>query len=1113
MKRLFSALVCVLILCFSVASKREKTDFQNGIRENPLAPITPNSPSITADLAFGKMPVYFIPNEGQLDKSVAYYIQGKDKTVYFAPHGLTIVFSEPATSKNIMHVGGLEQSVSSKKTRAKNRWVVKMDFIGANPSVRPVGREKTGASISYFKGKPEQWKTDLAAYSSVIYPNLWPGIDLVYSGTVNKLKYEFVVNPGADPSKIRLAYRGAAGLAVDKEGRLEIKTPLGNFHDDAPIAYQEIEGKQVGVPLAYSLDEESGNSSPENSRTDEKGLRTCNYGFEIGAYDKTKRLVLDPAILIYCGYVGGASGARGGWIAVDGSGNAYITGDTESTETTFPVTVGPDLTFNGTYDAFVAKVNSSGTALVYCGYIGGSGNTMAGPAIVVDGSGNAYITGSTACTETTFPVTVGPDLTYNGGAFDAFVAKINPSGTALDYCGYIGGAASDRGYGLAVDSSGNAFIAGFTASTESTFPVNSGPDLTYGGGYSDGFVAKVNASGTALDYCGYIGGSGSDYCNQIAVDGSGHAYVTGETGSTEATFPVAVGPDLSYNGGTQDAFVAKVNPSGTALDYCGYIGGNNFDRAFGIALDSAENAYVIGYTASTEATFPVKVGPDLSYNGGTYDAFVAKVNVSGTALDYCGYIGGSGEDRGYGIAVDGSGKVFVAGFTGSDETTFPVKVGPDLSYNGGTYDAFVACMNASGTALIYCGYIGGSGYEYGYGPVLDPSENVYIVGVTSSSEATFPVIAGPDLTYNGSEVGDAFVAKISALKRDDLIGTWDGQGVYFKNSDTGAWTILGSPANLVACGDLDGDGLDDLIGIWPGQGGVWVKYSKTGAWALLSSTARDIAAGNMNGDSRADLVGTWDGQGVFYRDSVSGTWVQLASPADQVKAGDLDGDGIDDIVGIWPGQGGVWSKSSKTGAWALLSSTARDIAAGDMNGDGRVDLVGTWDNQGVYFKDSIGGAWVQLASPADLITTGDLDGDGIDDLIGIWSGQGGVWVKYSTTQTWAYLGSTAGDITSGKMAGGLWTSAINKTLKLQGPQGGYPEGPAGVARSRNLSADGPRGSRFVYQKGTNLAPKADRTGITRTPGPGEPGFSPVQQKNLSPRAQQNKPEKDVKKQK
>jgi hypothetical protein len=397
--------------------------------------------------------------------------------------------------------------------------------------------------------------------------------------------------------------------------------------------------------------------------------------------------------LVYAGYIGGNGNDQGWAIAVDGAGNAYVTGLTTSTEATFPVTVGPGLTFNGYYDAFVFKVNAAGTALVYCGYIGGSGFD-AGRGIAVDSAGNAYVTGYTDSTEASFPVTVGPSLSYNGGVYDAFVAKVNPDGTALVYAGYIGGSREDQGLGIAVDGAGNAYVTGFTTSTEATFPVTVGPYLTHNGGFWDAFVAKVNAAGTALVYAGYIGGDREDIGMGIAVDSAGNAYVTGYTDSTETSFPVTVGPDLTHNG-FFDAFVAKVNPAGTALVYAGYIGGSGIDVGNGIAVDSSGNAYVTGYTTSTEATFPVLGGPDLTFNGGILDAFVAKVNAAGTALVYAGYIGGSGYDQGIAIAVDSAGNPYVTGYTNSDQASFPVTVGPNLTFRGGQYDAFVAKLKAS----------------------------------------------------------------------------------------------------------------------------------------------------------------------------------------------------------------------------------------------------------------------------------------------------------------------------------------------------------------------------------------------------------------------------------
>jgi hypothetical protein len=708
-----------------------------------------------------QMPLAFTKNQGQLPEDVSFYVQGSDKTLYFTRRGVTFALTSTTGDKG-----------------TTRRWVVKLDFVGANPAVRAKGQDRQEAVISYFKGRPEDWKTNLSTYGQVVYPELWPGIDLVYSGSVNKLKYEFVVKPGADPNQIRLAYRGAAGVSVKETGQLAVTTPLASFGDAEPYAYQEIDGQRVEVPMAYEL---NGKTSGD----------VFEYGFDIGNYDPTRPLILDPAVLVYCGYIGGTGSDMGFAIAVDAEGNAYVTGGTNSTEASFPVVVGPDLTSNGSGDVFVAKVNANGTGLVYCGYIGGN-DSEAGYGIAVDASGNAYVTGQVRSTQASFPVLNGPDLIYNGGDYDAFAAKVNASGTALTYCGYIGGTDLDWGYGIAVDASGNAYVTGFTKSTQASFPVVVGPDLSFNGGTEDAFVAKVNASGTALSYCGYIGGTDVDRGEGIAVDASGYAYVTGYTTSTEASFPEIVGPDLTQNGGS-DAFVAKVNASGVNLLYCGFIGGSYDDYGEGIAVDVLGNAYVTGDVRSTEASFPVVAGPDLTHNGDD-DAFVAKVNTSGTALVYCGYIGGTGSEIGEGIAVDHCGNAYVGGHTSSTEASFPVVNGPDSTYNGGTSDAFVAKVRMDGTALDYCGYIGGNDNDNGYGIAVDIGRDVYLAGWTWSTEPSFPVVVGPDLTHNGGTY-DAFVAKITP--GPPPVGYWrfnegSGSTAYDATNNNNDGTITGA---------------------------------------------------------------------------------------------------------------------------------------------------------------------------------------------------------------------------------------------------------------------------------------------------------------------------------
>lgn len=335
-------------------------------------------------------------------------------------------------------------------------------------------------------------------------------------------------------------------------------------------------------------------------------------------------------------------------------------------------------------------------------------------------------------------------------------------------------------------------------------------------------------------------------------------------------------------------------------------------------------------------------------------------------------------------------------------------------------------------------------------------------------------------------------------RKDDLLGSWSGQGVYYRNSDTGNWSIMAAPASQVAAGDIDNDGTDDLIGIWPSEEGVWVKYSSSGTWTKLSSTADWIGSGDMNGDGRDDLIGTWPSQGVYYRNSANGAWINMASPASKLTSGDLDDDGTDDLILIWPSSGGVWIKYSSTGSWSMLSSTADWIGCGDMNGDGRDDLIGTWTNQGVFYRDSLSGFWVKMATPATQIASGDLDGDGTDDLIGIWPGQGGIWVKYSSTASWQYLSSPADWISSGKMrSAGL---EIDTVLELNSPIGGFAAEPNTLSAYQDLSSRGPGGWNFSCSiEDDTASDKESAVSFKRIPGPGEPGFIFIEQDNISPR--------------
>ncbi|MFH2001565.1 MAG: SBBP repeat-containing protein [Planctomycetota bacterium] len=726
---------------------------QSGAEHSP-EPV--DAPLTRVQNSFGKLPLYFIENQGQMDEEVAYYVKGADKTLYFTETGITFAITERkerSPSRDLFSIDKPESAEDACESDEElKRWIVKMDFVGANLDVTPRGEDQQEAVFSYFKGKPGDWNTGIPTYSKIVYEDLWPGIDLVYYGTVNQLKYDFIVKPGADPNIIRFAITGASDVVLDESGIIEVNTPLGSFQDEKPTAYQEIDGSRLDVPVAYSLDRSGSDVS-------------YSIGFEVGKYDPRGSLVIDPAILVYCGYIGGVEYDVCYGITVDQQGNAYLTGVTSSSESDgFPVKVGPDLTSSGV-DTFVAKLAATGTELIYCGYIGGTDEDV-GTDVAIDAQGNAYVYGFTLSSEDQgFPVKVGPDLTFNPGGWypiDTFVAKITPTGDDLCFCGYIGGNEVDFGISIDVDEQGYAYVTGATESSETKgFPVAIGPDLTFNGNM-DIFVAKVAALGTHLEYCGYIGGTDfeSDPVS-IAVDKLGNAYVAGSTQSGQSEgFPIKVGPDLTING-DYDIFVAKVAATGAELEYCGYIGGADEEYGRGVAVDETGCAYITGETYSSQNEgFPVLVGPDLTYNGAHRDAFVAKVAASGAHLVYCGFIGGNEWDTGYGVAVDQEGSAYVTGRTFSSEFSFPVKVGPDLTRNGPWGDAFVAKVAASGTLLDYCGYIGGSDLDEAYAVAIDGMGNAYVAGRTYSDD--IPVLIGPDLTFNGpSGDADAFVAKVA----------------------------------------------------------------------------------------------------------------------------------------------------------------------------------------------------------------------------------------------------------------------------------------------------------------------------------------------------------------
>jgi len=405
----------------------------------------------------------------------------------------------------------------------------------------------------------------------------------------------------------------------------------------------------------------------------------------------------------------------------------------------------------------VTKINPSGSALVYSTYLGGSINNY-GYGIEVDSAGNAYVTGFS--TSKDFPTTSGAFQTAcddaSGPCWDAFVSKLDSTGSALLYSTYLGGSGEDEGLGIAVDSTGNAYVAGWTQSND--FPVTPGAFQTAcggnpGAGCENAFATKLNPAGSALVYSTYLGGSDSDYGTAIAVDASSDAYVTGYTSSLN--FPTMNALQPTYGGGEYDAFVTEFNPTGSALVYSTYLGGGEADFGYGVAVDSGGSAYITGNTDSTD--FPTMNALQPTYGGGENDAFVTEFNPTGSALVYSTYLGGSAADSGNGIAVDSAGNAYVTGYTYSKN--FPVT--PNALQKtcfhctvGG--DAFVSKLNPVGSAFAYSTFLGGDNLDEGNGIAVDSSRNAYLIGYTRSPD--FPTMNPLQAAYAGN--GDAFVAKL-----------------------------------------------------------------------------------------------------------------------------------------------------------------------------------------------------------------------------------------------------------------------------------------------------------------------------------------------------------------
>ncbi len=686
---------------------------------------------------YGKIPLYFEPNEGQLDPQVKFLSRGSGYSLFITPAEAVYVLKRGDPNHSLNKFKGFDPKLRTPRSSLQTNpsEVLRLKLEGGNRLAEFEGVDKAEGKSNYFIGNdPTKWHTNIPNYTKVKMKDVYPGIDMVYYGAQRKLEYDFEVKPGADPSVIGLSYHGAKSSEVDGQGNLIFHMAQGDVAFKAPVVYQEQGVGKTKIDGAYKI------------------KRDGKIGFEMGNYDKTLPLVIDPQ-LDYSTYLGGGGQDWGYGIAVDGSGYPYVTGETTGS---VPATIENFPTTNGAYqtvigggsenaNAFVTKLSADGSELLYSTYLGGSGGAR-GYAIAVDGGGYAYVTGITFGI---FPTTSGA-FQASSSSENVFVTKLSIDGSTLAYSTCLGG---NIGYGIAVDGSGNAYVTGETGSTN--FPTTSGAYQTASGGLPDIFVTEVNATGSALVYSTFLGGY--DQGNAIALDGSGNIYVTGYN---LGDFPTTSGAfQTAYSGGTSvypyDAFVAKLNPAGggaSDLVYSTYLGGSGADQGNGIAVDGSGNAYVTGYTTSTD--FPTTSGAyQTVYGGGSETAFVTKLNATGSTLLYSTYLGGNVEDSGQGIAVDGFGNAYVTGSTSS--ANFPATSGAYQTVYGGSGNAFVVKLNVLGIALVYSTYLGGNEGVNGQGIALDSSGNVYVAGYT---QADFPATSGADQTVFGG-FWDAFITK------------------------------------------------------------------------------------------------------------------------------------------------------------------------------------------------------------------------------------------------------------------------------------------------------------------------------------------------------------------
>ena len=788
-----------------------------------------------ASEAYGKLPLHFEANQGQAGPQVKYISRGNRHALYLTQTETILALHDEATGKSAaLHL--------------------KMD--GANPAPEVSGEDKLTGRVNYFRGADQtRWQRDVPTFARVHYAGIYPGIDAVYYGNQRQLEYDFNVAPGADPAQIKLRFEGAQALRVDASGDLLISTAAGEVRQHKPVVYQEIEGERREIASNYKLE------------------RDGEVGFELAAYDASRTLVIDP-VLAYSSYVGASSADTALGVAVDADGFAYITGNLFGA---FTMTPGAYDTTNAGQDVYVAKINPAGGQFVYATYISATGGNNFSNDIAIDAQGNAYITGKAA--GAFFPATTGAyDTTQN--SLDAFVIKLNAQGNALLYATYLGGTGNEEGFGIAVDTTGDIYVAGTTFSNN--FPVVNALQTTFGGS-RDAFAVKLRpAGGGASDllYSTYLGGAGDEEATAVAADVSGNLYLTGY--ATSANYPTTANAfDTSLAGASGgDAVVTKLNPSASgaqSLVYSTFIGGTSADRGNAVVLDDAAlpNIYIAGTTSSSSANglFPTTANAYDTTIGQT-DAFFTRINPVGAGasdLVYSTFIGGTNAEEGLGLARDASGKIYVSGSTGS--SNFPTT--PDAFqsvYNGN--DAFIVKLNpasAGASDLLYSTLFGGTtagsnaadGIDKAHDIAVDAQNNFYVVGETGSRDLPVQNAFPNQTTHKG--FSDGFVAKFM----DSAANTFEISGRVTNLSNGGtnfSGVVVQLTGTTTAARTTDANGNYSFDGLAAGG-----NYTVTPVRANYTFAPPSLVFNNLSADqANANFAATVNFHTIGGRVTISG---------------------------------------------------------------------------------------------------------------------------------------------------------------------------------------------------------------------------------------------------